>query len=468
MAVTTDYVTALGAGSGLDTKAIVKVMVDAEKASKQSTIDRNTLDVTSKISSMGKVKSALTNLQTAFAKLDDKDDFNFSALSNSDSKTVYAQFDGTKALSGTFSVTVSQLAQSEIRQSNAQASASADLNSGSAYSFDIQTGSGTTNTITLAVGDVSLDKAAAAINDLKAGYTAWVVETSTGNNRLLLQGPSGSASNITITDSADLFGLNVSSNKAQVAQNAEGTMNGVSVSRSSNVISDLVPGVAMEFSMVSSTPVILSVTRDATAASKAITAVVTAYNEFEAILKDETIAKNTLGEAGALKGDSAIRGVRDAMRKFMSGDSSTPGASITSMAHIGIEVQRSGVYKVNATKLTQAIQGNYDQITTMFSADTNSESAYGVKSRGIAGDLVTQIRDYLSSTGIVKSREASYTSTQAQLKTDQTALDKKMAGVEARYTQQFSTMNKIMDEMKSMQTYLESQLDNLPFTSKNN
>jgi hypothetical protein len=29
-------------------------------------------------------------------------------------------------------------------------------------------------------------------------------------------------------------------------------------------------------------------------------------------------------------------------------------------------------------------------------------------------------------------------------------------------------MSKIMDEMKSTQKYLESQLDNLPFTSKNN
>jgi flagellar hook-associated protein 2 len=468
MAVTTDYVTALGAGSGLDTKAIVKVMVDAEKASKQSSIDRNTLDVTSKISSMGQVKSALTNLQAAFAKLDDKDDFNFSALSNSDSKTVYAQFDGTKALSGTFSVTVSQLAQSEIRQSDAQASASADLHSGVAYSFDIQTGSGTTNTVSLAAGDVSLDKMAEAINDLKAGYTAWVVETSAGSHQLLLQGPSGSANNITITDSADLFGLNAVHNKAQVAQNAEGTMNGVSVSRSSNVISDLVPGVAMEFSTVSITPVTLSVTRDATAASNAITNVVTAYNEFEAILKDETATKNELGEAGALKSDSAIRGVRDVMRRFMSGDSSTPGSSITSMSDIGIQLQRSGEYTVDATKLTQAIQTNYDQITTMFSADTNSESPYGVKNRGIAGDLVTQIRDYLSSTGIVKSREESYTNTQAQLETDQTALDKKMEGIEARYTRQFATMNRIMDEMKTMQSYLETQLENLPYTSKNN
>ena len=43
-----------------------------------------------------------------------------------------------------------------------------------------------------------------------------------------------------------------------------------------------------------------------------------------------------------------------------------------------------------------------------------------------------------------------------------------MQGIEDRYTKQFSNMSKIMDEMKSMQEYLESQLDNLPFTSNNN
>lgn len=467
MAITTDYVSALGAGSGLDTKAIVKVLVDSEKASKQGSIDRRTVSVDAKISSMALVKSALTNVQSAFAKLDDKDDFNFSALSNSSPANIYAQFDGTAALVGSFAVTVTQLAQSEIRQSNAVSSASADLNSGSAYEFSIQTGSGTDLTVSLAAGAVSLDKAASAINALDVGYTAWVVETSTGNNRLLLQGVSGSASAITMTDSANLFGLNTSSNKVQAAQNAEGTMNGVSISRSSNVISDLVPGLSMEFSKVDSTPVIIGVTQDIPAAANAITAVVTAYNDFEKILKDQTSVLSSTGELGALKSDSAVLAMRDTMRKFMSSDSSTPGAAVTSMASIGVEIQRSGTFKVDSTKLALALRTNYSQVTKMFSADTNNQSAYGDLNRGIAGDVVTQIADYLSTTGVVKLRGASYVKTQATLKDDQAALDTKMAKVEARYTSQFSTMNKIMDEMKAMQDYLESQLDNLPYTSNN-
>ena len=42
-----------------------------------------------------------------------------------------------------------------------------------------------------------------------------------------------------------------------------------------------------------------------------------------------------------------------------------------------------------------------------------------------------------------------------------------MAAIETRYTKQFSTMSKIMDEMKATQEYLEMQLENLPFTSNN-
>ena len=78
-----------------------------------------------------------------------------------------------------------------------------------------------------------------------------------------------------------------------------------------------------------------------------------------------------------------------------------------------------------------------------------------------------QVSDYLATSGVVASREKTYTAITATVLKDQTALDIKMEATEARYTKQFSTMNKIMEEMNSMQDYLKSQLDSLPFTNKN-
>jgi flagellar hook-associated protein 2 len=131
-------------------------------------------------------------------------------------------------------------------------------------------------------------------------------------------------------------------------------------------------------------------------------------------------------------------------------------------------LNRSGSFIVDETTLSTALTNYYSDITQMFSANTDNMTSYGAASRGIAGDLVTQIDTYLSFDGLVKLREKSYSNKTSTLTTEQAALDKKMISIEARYTKQFSTMSKIMDEMKSTQDWLESSLGNLPYTSDNN
>ncbi len=110
----TDYLQALGAGGGFDTKQIVTALVAAEKAGKQSSIDRRTADVDANLSGMAQLKSALQTLQTSFAKVDDKSDFNFSSLTNSAPTVVSANFDATSAVPGSYTLTVSQLAKNDV------------------------------------------------------------------------------------------------------------------------------------------------------------------------------------------------------------------------------------------------------------------------------------------------------------------------------------------------------------------
>lgn len=58
-----------GLGSGLDTGAIVKALVNADKAAKQNQIDRQTTINTAQISGIGSLKSVLANFQTAIKNL---------------------------------------------------------------------------------------------------------------------------------------------------------------------------------------------------------------------------------------------------------------------------------------------------------------------------------------------------------------------------------------------------------------
>jgi len=467
MAGSTDYLNTIGAGSGLDTKAIVTAMVNAEKAAPQASIDRRSEDVTADISGVAKVKSALAALQTAFKGLDDKNDFNFATISNSGTAYVKASLDGTLAQSGSYNIEVNSLAKAEMRQSAEFTSTTSDLNAGAAFSFTVQVGSGTAQTVSLAAGGVTLDNAAKAINDLDMGVAAWVVQNAAGKYKLLTQGPTGAANTVTVTDTNDLFGLNQNSAKVQTATDADVDINGVNVVRSSNNMNDLIPGVSIDLQSTSAQAFNLSVGRDMSAAQAAITKVVTAVNDFETVMKEVTAVKDANGEPGPLKSDAGIKAIRDKLRDFMITDSSTPGTSITSASNMGISVQRDGSFKVDSVKLASALVSNFDDVTKMFSANTNNQTTYGTANRGLAGDMVKQISDYLASSGIIKTREAAYSKTQSTLTSEQQALDTKMAGVEERYTKQFTTMNKIMDEMKNMQKYLESQLENLPFTSNN-
>ena len=673
----TDYLNAMGVGAGFDTKAIVTAIVDAEKAGKQSSIDRKTKDVESSVSGMAQLKSSLTTLQTAFKAVDDKRDFNFSNLSNSAPTLLSAQLDSSSAVPGTYKVIVSQLAQNDVYQTTAVAealevdtytlnsavnasgsvsfayggisytqafntdsattmsglvaainagtagstvtavainstafiitndvgsdtqmtkgtidgtsdgstgltvstadttagigAATVDQNGTSAATVIIKVGSAAAETITLAAGSTSLGDLVTGINELNADVTARLVETSSGSYRVVVEGPQGSDNVLTITDS--VFGLQTTNvpevdtyslgspvsaggsasftyegttytqafdtdaattisglvaainagsagttvtaaatsgteftitkdtasdiqmtkgsisgtsdgssaltisivdttvgndgNKIQAAQNATLDVNGLAISSATNQIDAVVPGLKLDLMEVSASAVVLSVGRDTTVAMAAITNLVDAYNTFEGVIKGLTAPGSTVADEGSLKTDATVKSIRSKMRSFLTTDSTTPGNTKVNLMDIGVSLQKDGTFSVNKTTLSSALTNYYADITKMFSANTDDQTTLGTASRGIAGDLVNQIAAYLAYDGVVKLRETSYAKTTSGLASDQKALDTKMLSIEARYTKQFSTMSKIMDEMKSTQKYLESQLENLPFTSNN-
>ena len=468
----TDLVNALGSGAGFDTKKIVTTLVSAEKATSQASIDRKSKDVEAKISGTAQLKSALKNLKAAFEVVDDKRDFNFSSLSNTAPEDIYADFDTSTSVPGTYKLSVSQLAQNDSIRSSAVSSQTADQNGTSSATVVIRIGSGSAKTLTLGAGATSLDDLVTGINNLEIEVTARVVEVSTGSYRVIVEGPQGAGNALTITDS--VFGITTdnsaptysSSSKTQAAQNATITVNGLSVSRSSNEVDDLVPGLKLDLMAVTSSDVVLSVSRNTSTAKSAITNLVAAFNAFEATMKDLTGAQTSTGEAALLKSDSAVRAIRDTVKAFLTRDSSTPGTNIASMSDMGIAIQQDGTFKINSTTFGAAMTSYYDQITKLFSGDTDDQSSYSTASRGIAGDIVTKIEDYLKWDGLITLREASYKTSKTSIAKTQEVLDAKMVKVEERYTKQFSNMSKIMDEMKSMQSYLEQQLSNLPYNNK--
>ncbi len=79
------------------------------------------------------------------------------------------------------------------------------------------------------------------------------------------------------------------------------------------------------------------------------------------------------------------------------GDSSTPGSAVNAFRDLGLDLDRTGVLSLDDKKLDAALSNHFDDVVTLFSANTNNQSEFGVASRGIAGDAVKAINDLISS-----------------------------------------------------------------------
>ena len=71
----TNFINALGAGSGVDVKALAESLVEAEREPRKERIDAKIKQTEARISGYGALKFALAELQTAFKTLNDAKDF---------------------------------------------------------------------------------------------------------------------------------------------------------------------------------------------------------------------------------------------------------------------------------------------------------------------------------------------------------------------------------------------------------
>ncbi len=190
---TTNTITALGAGSGVDVKALAQSLVDAEKAPRKNLIDGRIKKSEGGVSGYAALKFVLKDLQTAFANLKDQSAFNTVVPRVSQASALNVSTTAT-ASAGSHSVTVTNLAkpQRNISDGAGFATPLSQLNSGAAFSLVLKKGIDPTPTKVFSLG------AAADVNG--AGGTK---STSTLTLKAMNRG-----------DTLTINGLTMTANKA--------------------------------------------------------------------------------------------------------------------------------------------------------------------------------------------------------------------------------------------------------------
>lgn len=458
--------TSLSTGSGVDTASLVTSLVQAQFAAKNAALAAKNTTLTAQISATSTLKSTISNFSTALGTLTGGGTLQTQPVSSNGSVLSASAISGAKVGQLSSSVTVSALASAQGARSAAVADRTATIatgrmtltfgtatyNAGGTQMTGFTAGSGTP--VSIEVTDGSLDGIASAINAAKSGVTASVITDTDGKAVLSLKGTTGSAQAFTLTSddsSSALAQFDVGVNTGTLtgtAANAQLTVDGVSVQRSSNTVTDLIQGVKLQLNAVSATPVSLTSTRPTSALAQAVTDFVDTYNQVYASAKGLTDPIT-----GDLKSDSAakslLRSLQGLTTKTMV-SSGTTGAP-TTLAQLGIATNRDGTLTVKTDTLNKVLAAYPDEVEAMFA--TTSSNALGLQSSLSGISLAASSSIY----GLGASSDR-YTKAQKDLTTEQDKVTTQSDQMTTRLTQQFSTMNSKVTAYKATQTFMENQI----------
>ena len=163
--------------------------------------------------------------------------------------------------------------------------------------------------------------------------------------------------------------------EVQVAKNAVMEIDGITVTKASNTISDVVEGVTLNLLTTSSgASVTLAVASNQEAVKTSVTAFVDAYNKLDTTLRNLTKYDSTGKASGVLLGDTTARSVMSQIKAVMTKAIATTG-SFTTLGQIGVSFQSTGQLALDSTKLTTAMSSNFNDIASLFATSAKATDA---------------------------------------------------------------------------------------------
>jgi len=248
----------------------------------------------------------------------------------------------------------------------------------------------------------------------------------------------------------------------QEAKNALLTVNGLSIERSSNSVSDVVSGVTLNLATVTTGNARIDLTRDTTGITTKVENLVTAYKNFEEnllILSDRDSEVEEFG--GALAGDTLVQNIRTQVRTMLTAPSSSPGTEAAAPRDVGLSFDRYGALQLDKDKLLSQLENNFDDVAKMFSANTNNKSVFSTVAGGVAGDAVSKLDKMMRSTGSIALQSNNATKQVDRFKADLVRLEDQMKKLLDRYTRQFSAMESIVGSSTSMRESLKGTFESM-------
>ena len=431
-----DYLSILNQkGSGLNITQIVDSLVEADTVPKKNMLEEDKTVKQTEISAFASLASELNLLKSDLSSMANSNKY---VPVSGNSNLAISVSDNSVATAFSSDVTVNSLASQQTLQfsgSSPYTSPTASIGQGtltlnlgtwnaSGNSFTNKS-TPVTHTVTVDANNNTLQGLASSINAL-SGISASVLQTSAGVYSLVVKSPMGADNAIKITTNdaqlddfrADptIVGMPKNAQK-QVASDAELIVDGITVKRTSNSISNIFSGYTLDLKGETDTltPANFNV--------RSSLDVDTAFDNAKSLVDRLNLTRNYFdelmdrgvedGEAGTLSNDPVMRSISNRIRKLTESNIVGFGANSRYLSELGIQTKRDGTLLINERSFKDAVEkdpSSYDAIfnSSITSSNSNlvlSKTSFSKPKPGTYNYRHSSGDSYLDNTKLVKGTD---------------------------------------------------------------
>jgi len=465
-----------GLFSKLDTDTLISALMASDKTN-YTTLENRKNDY-GKIQSLFRtLNTKVSALRSAASDLLYMSNLSKTAATSSDTKVLNVS-SSAGAAKGTYQVVVNNLAQNHIIRTDSVNSSGTSVKAGIASDATI-----TIDDVTINVGQLAADAATDkdfltslknAINAGSANLTASLLQTSDTEVSLVLSSKNTGAGN-SIKVGSGAYGITGDSialqklglvdagnnlkNVVQEAADANFTVNGVTVTSSSNTVAGVIENVS--FSLVAPGTTTVSVDTDTEAVAGLISAFVDAYN---AVIDAVNSAKSFTDSnyRTPLSADSTLNSLLSSLGNWVNLQAGTKAdgksdLSLKYLFQIGLEVDKgatsasemTGKMSFDKNKFIEALKKDPDAVYKLLANDEADTS------KGIARVFSDNLFIWSSaSNGILKTKIEGYDSEISFITDQMEQMQVRLDVKEAALKQKFAQMETALSTLQSQQSWM--------------
>jgi flagellar hook-associated protein 2 len=438
-------VSSLGVGSGLELGSLVDNLVKVERQSAEGPLNRRQARAELRLSALGSLRSSVAGLLASVGALED---FSIGRTARSSADTMVTGTATSTADLGSYLINVVQVATAQslsTDDANPFTDPDASLGAGT-----VTVTVGTDNLqVSLTPGQDSLRDVRDAINDSGLDAQAALVQSGGNYYLLLTSGTTGTGAQMMLTVDGTVDTRLASANMIETvaAQDASYTVNGLSLTSTSNTIADVVPGVTLELHAdTGGASVALDVVADTKSLGERLDAIVTAFNTLSTNMSALGSASPDGSTAGPLVGDASLRSLQREVGRMFSTNFATEvaGNPFANLIDLGIHTDLSGIATLDQGELQTALDQNEAGVEALVAAFSESFNE--------------KLKSFEGSSGILTHRADQLSAELKRIGDQRTELDRRMSEVEARLVAKFSALDSLVAQFNQTSTFLTQQL----------